>query len=172
MLTKSGAEATFVGAALEKFDRAKANERVQLSHGLEVTKWTIDAVELDLSGNPLMNTLLPLKVAFEFLACHIGPAIYDDAPQLRDLRDVLLGATDDNSAFRVERLSATRYEPFHGVCFEGNDPHARFQVRLFGWLTFRVHFLRLVAECDQYAYTHNLATGTEHLTKVNSTAGP
>lgn len=170
MLTKSGMKPAFVGVALEGFDRAPENERVRVAQGLEATKWTIEAVELDLSGSPLMNTLVPVKVAFEFLACHLGESIYDEAPQLNELRAILLGGKDGNEAFRVERLSASRYEPFHGVCFEGNAPHARFQVRLFGWLTFRVHLLRVDAECDQYAYTHDLATGTEHLSRIGPLA--
>jgi hypothetical protein len=38
----------------------------------------------------------------------------------------------------VERLEAKEYAPFHGVCFEGNDPYTKIQVRLFGKLSYRV----------------------------------
>jgi hypothetical protein len=168
ILTKSGVEPALVDAAVDTFDQAPENKRVQVWHGLEVVKWGVERVELDLSGSQVMTPLVPFKIAFEFLACHLGASVYDADPQLLDLRQALRSTTDVNPSFRVERLAASRYELFHGVCFEGNAPHARLQVRLFGWLAFRVHFLRLAVECDRYAYTHYLSTGKEYLCRINS----
>ena len=54
-------------------------------------------------------------------------------------------------------------EPFHGICFEGNDPYAKVQIRLFGWLVFRVHFLHLSIDGPQYEYTHQLDSGDEDI---------
>jgi hypothetical protein len=51
------------------------------------------------------------------------------------------------------------YAPFHGLCFEGNDPYARIQVRLFGRLAFRIHLLHLALEAPKIVYTHDLKTG-------------
>jgi hypothetical protein len=114
-----------------------------------------------------MTPLVPFKIAFEFLACHLGASVYNADPQLLDLRKAPRSTIDVDPSFQVERLAASRYEPFHGV-FEGNAPHARFQVRLFGSLAFRVHFLQLAVECDRYAYTHYLSTGKEYLCRINS----
>jgi hypothetical protein len=64
-------------------------------------------------------------------------------------------------AIRVERLTSNQYEPFHGVCFEGNDPYAKVQIRLFGWLAFRVHFLHLAIGGERFVYTHRLDSMNE-----------
>ena len=53
--------------------------------------------------------------------------------------------------------------PFHGIVFEGNNPHAQVQIRLFGWLAFRVHFKRLKVHALRCAYTHFLDKNIEDL---------
>ena len=58
----------------------------------------------------------------------------------------------------VLRLNASEYKPFHGICFEGNDPYTRVLIRLFGWLAFRVHFRRLAVSGPRFVYTQSLAT--------------
>lgn len=50
-----------------------------------------------------------------------------------------------------------------GLYFEGNDPHARVQIVLFGWLGFRVHFYRLAFGGPRLVYTHNLESNEEDL---------
>jgi hypothetical protein len=59
----------------------------------------------------------------------------------------------------VERLEAKEYAPFHGVCFEGNDPYTKIQVRLFGKLSYRVHFHHLSLDRPKIIYTHYLKSG-------------
>jgi hypothetical protein len=65
------------------------------------------------------------------------------------------------AAFSVERLLAQDYAPFHGICFEGNDPYVKIQVRLFGRLAYRVHFRRLSLDQRKIVYTHNLKSGDQ-----------
>ena len=48
----------------------------------------------------------------------------------------------------IERLHAPANKPFHGLCFEGNDPYAKVQVRLFGKLACRIHLNHLAVVCD------------------------
>jgi len=93
-----------------------------LAPGVEIVNWATESISLDLSNSRLMSSLVPLKIAFEFLACHLGTAVYDQASQMNDIRRVLREASDGDSCFKVDRLNASAYKPFHGICFEGNDP--------------------------------------------------
>ena len=111
---------------------------------------------------------MPLKIAYEFLACHLGAAIYDNARQMSDLRMVLSDRIEEHSCYSVERLSAQEYKPFHGIVFEGNAPHAKVLIRLFGWLALRVHFHNLAVNGDRFIYTHLLDTNVEDVRVLSS----
>ena len=62
-------------------------------------KWSIEKIDLDFSDSRLMSPLVPLKIAFEFLACHLGTAIYDEAHQLQELRTALCEMVEDDPCF-------------------------------------------------------------------------
>lgn len=113
-----------------------------------------------------MDPLAPLKMAYEFMACHVGGAIYGDAWD--QIRQALRQETAQAGIFEVERLTSEKYEPFHGLCFEGNEPHARVQIRLFGWLVFRVHFLLCRVSGARFIYTHDLEAGREYLNTLGA----
>ena len=169
ILRRSGCGEAPIRQAIAASDQMPENERVEIAPGLEITKWTVQRVELDLGNTRSMNPLVAAKAAFEFLACcHLGAAIYDDAPQLSEVRQALLNPLGKTDAIAVEPLFSGEYAPFHGICFEGNNPHAQVQVRLFGWLAFRVHFPRLAVGATRLVYTHRLDTGKEYLVVVES----
>lgn len=163
ILRKSGKGEMPIAAALRKFDETPDNHKITLAPGLEVVKWSTEKIDLDLSSCRLMSPIVPLKIGFEFLACHLGTAIYDEAKQMQELRTALYKMVEDDPCFEVERLNASEYKPFHGICFEGNEPYARVQIRLFGWLAFRIHFRRLSVSGPRFVYTQSLATGSEDL---------
>jgi HNH endonuclease len=168
ILRKSGIGAIPLAEALRKFDVTPDNHKITLVSGLEVVKWSIEQIDLDLSDSRLMSPLVPLKIGFEFLACHLGTIIYDEAQQLREVRTALREMVEDDPCFEVERLNAAEYQPFHGICFEGNAPYARVLIRLFGWLAFRVHFRGLAVSGPRFVYTQSLATGSEDLRVLES----
>ena len=168
ILRKSGIGEIPLAEALRKFDEIPDNHKITLALGLEIVKWSIEKIDLDLSDSRLMSPLVPLKIGFEFLACHLGTAIYDEAQQIQELRIALREMVEDDPCFEVERLNASEYKPFHGICFEGNDPYARVLIRLFGWLAFRVHFRRLSISGPRCVYTQSLATGSEDLRVLES----
>ena len=163
ILRKSGYAEGPIHKALAEFDEAPENKRVKIAPGLEVVKWAVQDIELDLSKAQLMNPLIPAKIAFEFLATHVGSAIYDDIPQLSEVRQAFMKSIPETDAIGVDRLSSNKYEPFHGICFEGNNPPATVQIRLFGWLAFRVHFCHLSVGGPRFAYTHKLDTAEERV---------
>jgi hypothetical protein len=164
ILEKQGTPPTPLEDALRKFDSAPSDERVEIAPGLEIVKWTILRIQPDPSGTPL-NPLLPLKIAFEFLACHLGAAIYDSVRPLEVIRESLRSGALDESV-HVEFLRAEREQPLHGLLFEGNDPYARVQVRLFGNLAYRVHFKNLAVGGMRFVYTHLLESDEEDIAEA------
>ena len=167
ILQKSGYGKELMRRALAKHDEATEGKRVKLVPGLEIVKRSIQEIEPDMSKWRLMDKLVPAKIAFEFLATHVGTSICDDVPQLREVRQALRTSTLRKDVVQVERLYSNEYEPFHGICFEGNDPHAKVQIRLFGWLAFRVNFLPLSIGGPRFVYTHKLNTDKEFIETIN-----
>lgn len=167
ILQKSGFEETPARKAVSFFDKAPENKRVEIAPGLEAVKWSIDRLEVDMEATRVMDPLISTKTAYEFLSCHVGSAIYDDSLRLSQIRESITNKKMNPNVVRVERLSSNKYKPFHGICFEGNDPYAKVQIRLFGWLAFRVHFLHLSIGGPRYVYTHRLDTNKERIDPIN-----
>jgi len=163
ILLKSGVGETPIANAMREFEDAPENQKVTLVPGLEIVKWSVESLRPDLGDSSLMSPLVPLKIGYEFIACHLGTAVYENAPQLDDIRFSIREMVEESTCFEVERLNALEYKPFHGICFEGNSPHARVLVRLFGWLAFRVHFRHLAIGGPRFAYTQYLDTKRETL---------
>lgn len=76
MLRRDGASPPEIESALRAFAVAPENTRVTLSKNIDVVKWSVENMQLSLDG-PLMNSLVPAKSAYEFLALHVGQAIYE-----------------------------------------------------------------------------------------------
>ena len=165
-LRRADASDDVVSEALRKFDKGEENERVKVAPGVEVIKWSIEKLEVDLSRSRLINPIIPLKIAYEFLAILMGTVIYREVQEMTELRTVLLQNAENHGSFQVDRLNASEYKPFHGICFEGNSPHARILIRLFGWLAFRVHFKRLAFGGPRVAYTHYLDSGQDQFCEI------
>lgn len=167
MLKRDGHDATAIQAALARFDAAQDNERVQIYAGIEVVKWAVTGLEPALDG-PLLDSVVPIKTAFEFLACHLAEMVYDDTPSLNAIREILATGQTDNDVAVVERLYASTARPFHGIVFEGNEPCAQIQVRLYGQLAFRVRFAQLAVGGRRAQYTHDLVTDEEAIIEIPS----
>lgn len=168
LLNKSKCQELTTQQAIPAFDDAPYNKRVEIAQGLEAIKWRVDRLEIDLAHAQSMDLLIPVKIAFEFLACHLGPAVYGDVPPLSQVKSALMKKKMNTDVLLVERLTSNKYEPFHGIVFEGNDPYAKVQVRLFGWLAFRVHFLHLSVSGPRYVYTHRLDSGEETIAETGA----
>ena len=83
------------------------------------------------------------------------------------MRQVIQSHSDfDESLLRVDRLRMGTARPFHGICIEQNSKYAQVQIRLFGSLAYRVHFLKLYAPTVRFAYTKQLDTGDEHIQQI------
>lgn len=109
---------------------------MRLTQSLEVINWQGTGLQPVLDG-PSLNPIVPLKTAYEFLALHLGTAIYEASPSVDAARQSLRGGALDSKFLSVERLHAPQEKPFHGIVFEGNTPCAEVMIRLFGKLAFR-----------------------------------
>lgn len=159
--------------ALRTWERMPENERLPIADGLDVVKWSTEGIKLDFSSSKPIDPLLPAKIAFEFLALCAGDAICSDSPPLPALREILCTGTRWNeSILRVERLQAANPRAFHGICNEENPAYSQVQVRLFGYLAFRVHFPLLHVGGTRYAYTQSLDTRQEDLRSLNGGLSP
>lgn len=165
ILQRSGYDTAFRTEALRRFDEAPENLRIEVSPNLDVVKWQVDHLRLALDG-PLIDPIVPVKIAFEFLVLHLGMAIYADAPPIAAARRVLGGGLLDPAWISVERLQAEKARSFHGIVFEGNSPYAKVQIRFFGKLAFRVHFFHFSVSGPTMRYTHDLKSNDEQITEV------
>lgn len=149
-----------IDRAIARYMAAEPGKIVDMS-----SRWAAKKLTAHLAGPDLraasVETMLFVKIAYEFAALLVGQAIYSNTPQLVEIRGVLQNKQPDSDAFDIEILMAEEAAPFHGIAFEGNSPHATFQVRLFGKLAYRVHLKRLAIDHKPIAYTHDLKSG-EH----------
>lgn len=149
-----------IEASIARYTAAKPGEVVNMSPTWAAKKLAAYLAGPDLRA-PEVDPLLFVKIAYEFTALLVGQAIYALSPQLEELRAVLKETRRDSDAFKLEKLTAKDVAPFHGIAFEGNKPHAVFQIRLFGKPAYRVHLRRIAVQHKPIAYTHDLETG-EH----------
>lgn len=137
-----------------------SGKSLEVSPEIVITNWVVEAARPDLDG-PAIDPIVPAKMAFEYLALHCRDAIYHNPPQLASIRRQLLAGTLHEGNIDVERLNAQNNRLFHGLAFEGNNPGAQVQIRLFGSLAFRVQFRSLSVDGTRYGYTHDLVSGDE-----------
>ena len=168
-LKKDGYDEIQIRDALEALQKLPENQKTTIAPGLEIINWSVQNIEPDLNQRALLDPLLPTKIAFEFLALCAGTAIYADEGPLQDLRHILMrNKNSDDITLRVERLNSKKYQTFHGIVIEDNPKYFQVQIRLFGWLAFRVHFLRLQLNGPRFRYTHCLRTGNEDIREMGA----
>lgn len=160
LLEREGLTELQVALALQTLANASENVKLSLSPAIDVVKWSGTGIRALLDG-PMLNNLIPVKSAYEFLALHVGTAIYQNTPPLTAIRSSLHSGRMDSMHIEVERLQAPDAKAFHGLVFEGNQPYAKVQVRIFGQLAFRVHFKTLSIGGPRAMYTHDLRSGEE-----------
>lgn len=165
MLRRAGYPNAPLQEALQKFDAAPDGERVEIVPGLDIAKWPITQAVPDLSGSP-MSPFLSAKIAYEFLACHVGDSIYGTTGPLAELRRVLGTLSFKSAAVSIENLRADRSQPIHGIVVERSEPNVVIQIRLFGSLAYRVHFPRVCLSGPRYFYTHDLVSKREGIRLV------
>ena len=149
--------------ALKRFDEAKEGVEVSITKRIRVKKWGVKGIRPAL-GKRTINDQVLIKIAYEFIALNLGRNIYEPAFDVH--RGVLLANSISTDAYRIDYLRGPRYLPFHGVGLEQVSPYVIVQIRLFGLLAFRVHFLRISIKGPRYYYTHDIENGQESIVKA------
>lgn len=155
----AGATPAEIASALSAFDGAPEGTPVPFPGGFSAIKRGIGGLEPTLTGE-LMSELLPLKIAYEFLAIGVEGAVF--ARQLDSVRTAIRGLPAASDAYSIESLRATSYEPTHAVFLHtGEDDHVIVDVVLFGWCVFRVHFPYVGLKPVRFGYEVDLALSAE-----------
>ena len=161
MLSREGNTETQIDQALRNLDAAPEDARVSIADGIDVVKWATNKVEPALSGK-LLDPLVPLKIAYEYLALSFGKSVLDGRLDL--IRNALVPGGQVPASCCVEDLRSTEYLPFHGLVVERPRPHTSVLIGLFGYLAYRVHFFALAHSNQRcVAYTLDLDSGEETL---------
>jgi hypothetical protein len=163
ILIKQGKSPEEISAALAKYHSLPEGQICEISDTLEVKNWTVD--NIGFKGGERIHPILLVKIAYEFLALHLGVAIYSEEPQLNEIRRVLL-TLDRKNAF-VVAMKGDKPHPIHGLAFEGNNPYAQVQIRLFGTLAYRVNFPWIAINASRTVYTLNLAENEHYGSLLN-----
>lgn len=173
MLQKEQFDRCEVQEALERFDDAEENTRVTVAPGFEAIKWTITSVDPALDTRQLIvgsdggegrlqgAGVAVLKIAYEYLALHLGRTIFGDV--FNQIRAALTRNDPSLCPYHIGWEKGLEAAPFHLLAVEKSS-HLVVQVRLFGELVYRIHFPHLVpsAGFKRYKYTHDLASGNEY----------
>src|SRR5262249_2649895 len=125
ILRRRGSSEEEVVAACRVAEQAPFGRVVQVADGLYIRNIEVGDARPVLNGDDQPDSLLLLKIAYEFLALECGEAIYERA--FNPYRSLLL-REGDGSVIDVECLEATDYEPFHGIVHECNTPSVQVQV--------------------------------------------
>jgi len=140
VLKKRGADAEVISVILKSIDNAPVNTMVNIDKTMRIIKWEIETIQPNLAGD-IIGDALPLKIAYEFLACYVGSLIYDR--NVDGIREAIMNKKSHPELYKVEHLSGDYYKPFHGIVLEQKLPYVMIQIRLFGWIAYRVSFLNL-----------------------------
>ena len=175
MLRREGFNDAEIELKIRRFDGAPENVRVEVAPGFDIANWTVTRVDPQLDGRLLLVRpdeggeeilggagIALLKIAFEYLALHIGTNIFGCV--FDPVRDALLRNDASLSAHRIEWKRGPMVEPFHVLIVERKPSYVVVQIRLFSELIYRVHFPQLTPgeAFQRYQYTHDMIEGTEH----------
>jgi len=154
-----------IAQTLKLVDEAPLDKLIKLDDSIEITKWSIDEIHPDLSGE-MVDDLVPLKIAYEFLALHVGLAIYHE--QLNSIRQSILNGMKNPDTYEVEHLRSMQYDPLHGIFIEQNQPYIQIIVVLFRWIRYRVKLygLALDKQIPRVIYEIDLKTGKEKIDTI------
>jgi hypothetical protein len=161
MMKRKGSKDADIAAALSRYRSAPSEIEVLIPHNRPLTRLTPSYMGPDFTNSKSLDSLVVLKIAYEFSVLIIGEGILD--PRFNDIRRCLKENENSSKSFNVETLEASKFEAFHGIEFEGNKPHATIQVRLFGKLAYRVQLTGISFDQKPIQYTQDLKTGADEI---------
>ena len=158
IMRRVGGTEAMIEQALAKWEVAPPYCETDLGLGVKVVKWNEHPANPAYTERQL-NSLVALKIVYEFAALIVGRAIYRS--EFLHIREVLMRQDEDLATAMVTYNWAHKPDTFHGIAFAGNNPTAHFQVRLFGLLAYTVYFPKIAIDHAPIAYTHRLDTNED-----------
>ncbi|MEM8540422.1 MAG: hypothetical protein AAGF25_05635 [Pseudomonadota bacterium] len=152
---------------LSEIHNSDINIKLQVSENLTIIQRAAYHTGADLDGGTPLNPLVCLKISYEFLVLLFGRAMLVDEQPLNSIRSALRESIFPDQHAQIEVLHAGEYRAFHGLLFENSLPHVVVQVRLFGRLAYRVHFLKLRINSPPIRYTQDLEYNSERLDRLS-----
>ncbi|MCP9487844.1 MAG: HNH endonuclease [Gaiellaceae bacterium MAG52_C11] len=156
-----------IKAKLAEYDAASPGQEFEIVPGERVRK-PISVAGQAFSrtwDEPIVPAVVPLGIAYLFLACCIREEIYE--ARFDAVREVLLqtigGAADAASKWTIDwlRTPDVPVAALHGLAFEEVGGEATVRVVIFRWLVWRVHFPMLEPPMKRTHYSRYLETGDE-----------
>ncbi len=163
ILHRRGATHNEISNAEMKFKELPQGSPVKVADGIEVIKWTPDESYPAVNSQGIDPRVL-LKMAYEFMALHLGSKIFHD--YFDPVRSAFLpsGVAPNCCSVQEKRAAERRYQPFHGLVVKNTASGSVVKIRLFGYLSYLVHFLGVhIFSAKSYSYTLHLDTKQEEL---------
>jgi hypothetical protein len=168
MLRRRSATQEEISSAEMKVKELPEGIRVKVANGIEVVKSTPAAVYPALSSQAIDPRAL-LKIAYEYLALHLGSKIFHQ--YFDPVRSAFQtgGVVPNRCSVQERRVRAQKYEPFHGLAVKNADSGLVVKIRLFGYLSYPVHFFGLQIEpTKSHCYMLHLDSKQEEWDQLNS----
>lgn len=161
LLRKRGLPEKHIQAKITEFDLLEDGKPLEMGAGLQVRRSTITELSPSLRDG-FVDERFAVMVALEFLSLQLPDAV--QTPNFDSLRAYVAGG-DPPATVEVERLTTKTYAPFHGLRWERHDDMLEFFIHLFGWLVFRVRFLKIQVRGRMAAYYEELNTANSYLSQ-------
>jgi hypothetical protein len=163
MLLRRPSSEDEIAAAKKRFEAIPDGERAEVAPGIEVLKRTAGEVYPSLKLPQIEVALL--KVAYEYVALHLGRGIFNK--YFDPVRSALSSGAALPDCCRIEpfRLKDSHCQPFHSLCAKNTHAGLLVKVLLFGYLSYHVEFLKVQMPTGAiWHYTLDLVTGQEEWT--------
>lgn len=160
ILRRSSATPEEISNAEMRFKELPEGVRVKVANGIEVVKSTPATVYPALNSQGTEPRAL-LKIAYEYLALHLGSKIFHQ--YFDPVRAFLAGGVVPNCcSVQERRVRDRKYQPFHGLAVRNTTSGLVVKIRLFGYLSYPVHFHGLqIVSAKSHCYTLHLDSKQE-----------
>ena len=171
ILQRRGATQNEISNAEMKFKELPEGSPIKVADGIEVIKWTPDKLYPAVNSRGIDPRVL-LKMAYEYLALHLGSKIFHH--YFDPVRSAFLqgGVVPSCCSVQEKRVADRKYEPFHGLVVKNTASGSVVKIRLFGYLSYPVHFFGLqILSAKSLCYTLHLDSKQEELVEVEVQSG-
>jgi hypothetical protein len=168
VLRRSGATQEEISNAEMKLKELPEGVRFKVANRIEVLKSTPATAYPALKSQGIEPRAL-LKIAYEYLALHFGSKIFHQYFDPVRLAFLPRGVLPNYCSVQEGRVRERKSEPFHGLAVKNTSSGLVVKIRLFGYLSYPVHFFGLqILSAKSYCYTLDLDAKQEELVEVQS----